>query len=101
MSWTPTTAVIKGGKYNTLKVVASGDFFSFSINGHQVWSGFDNTIAFGKVGISYYTTPGATSTMDVDWAKLTTVGGARLAADPPAEVGTALPGGSITEAPAS
>lgn len=99
VNWTLTPAVIKGGKYNTLKVVASGNFFSYSINGRQVWSGFDNEIAFGKVGISYYTTVGATSQMDVDWAKLQTIAG-RVAADPAAEVGTPVPGGSVDQAPA-
>jgi hypothetical protein len=64
-----------------------------------VWSGFDSEIAFGKVGISYYTTVGATSTMDVDWAKLQTLSN-RLAADPAAEIGTPVPGGSMEQSPA-
>lgn len=93
--WSASGAIVAGG-WNTLKVVAVGTSLKFYINGVLVWSGADDSLAVGQVGIGYYRNSAA-GLLDVDWAKGTNAALVDSAQDeqpaPSVEVG----GGSINE----
>jgi subtilisin family serine protease len=70
--WTETPAINQGGTWNTVRVIAVGNKFSFYINDTLVWSGTDSQIASGRVGLGMYRN--LTSIPDifqVDWVTLT------------------------------
>lgn len=70
--WTTTAAVNQGDAWNTLRVVANGNSFSFYINGTLVWAGTDSTYSTGRVGVGMYRTETDTNDeITVDWATLT------------------------------
>lgn len=56
-SWTSSSAIVQGGSWNTLKVVAVGTDYRFYINGVAVWSGSEPGVAatVGQVGVAMYT----------------------------------------------
>lgn len=66
-AWSASGAVIPYG-WNTLKVTAVGTSLKFYINGVLVWSGADDSLVVGQLGIGYYRNS-ATGVLDVDWAK--------------------------------
>ena len=51
--WTSSSAIVKGGT-NTVLACAMGNRLSFYINGKLVWTGEDNTIKNGKIGVAGY-----------------------------------------------
>ena len=51
--WTSSSAIVKGGT-NTVLACAMGSRLSFYINGKLVWTGEDNTIKNGKIGVAGY-----------------------------------------------
>ena len=51
--WTTSSAIVKGGT-NTVLACAMGNRLSFYINGKLVWTGEDNTIKNGKIGVAGY-----------------------------------------------
>src|SRR5205085_1995694 len=53
-SWAPSSAIVQGANWNTLRVKASGGTFSFYINGTLVWSGDDPSLSAGRVGFGFY-----------------------------------------------
>jgi len=74
--WSYSSAINQGDAWNTLRVVASGAHMEFYINGTEVWSGTDSSLAFGRVGIGMYRHAASTGDrLDVDWAVLSTLGG--------------------------
>lgn len=95
-SWA-TCGALKNG-WNKLTVVAVGKTIKFTINGVFVWSGSDDTLRVGKVGVGFYrdnTDPGKLS---VDWATIQTTPTASatsdaLPGDGPAQPQTVLAGG--------
>jgi hypothetical protein len=66
-AWSASGAVVPNG-WNTLKVIVVGSSLKFYINGVLVWSGADDTLVVGQLGIGYYRNS-ATGMLDVDWAK--------------------------------
>jgi len=69
--WAPTSAIIQGDAWNTLRVVANGTSLSLYINGILVWSGADGTFASGRAGVASYTDASTGSQVWVDYAVLT------------------------------
>ena len=70
--WTYTSAINKGGAWNTLRVVANGSNLYFYINGTLVWSGSDTSLSSGRVGIEMYSDGTSGDQLWADWAVLTT-----------------------------
>ncbi|MEI7848305.1 MAG: C1 family peptidase [Chloroflexota bacterium] len=67
-TWTPSSAILKNG-WNTLKVVADGNYLRYYINNVLVWSGTDTVLKTGQVGL--WMVRGTTAEkFDVDWATL-------------------------------
>ncbi len=95
--WTYSSA-IDDLIWKKLKVTAVGNRMTFSINGRQVWSGYDYSFTAGQVGIGFYSAAGYWSTMRIDSANLQTLAG-KVADDPAADVGKTVRGGSPTVAP--
>jgi hypothetical protein len=90
--WTLHAAVVVGG-WNTLKVVAVGNFLRFYINGTKVWQGTNNALKVGRVGITMFRQAGTTSNdLRVDSAKLTNTPTADISYDGPVVPGTAQVG---------
>ncbi len=71
--WKPSTAIIQGQSWNILRVTANFNVLSFYINGTMVWTGQDNSLASGRVGLGTASKIGTEGEiLYVDWAKLTT-----------------------------
>ncbi|MEI7848670.1 MAG: C1 family peptidase [Chloroflexota bacterium] len=66
--WTYSSTILKND-WNILKVIADGSQFQFLINGTQVWSGKDASLATGQVGIWTYSSA-VQEKLEVDWATL-------------------------------
>jgi hypothetical protein len=49
--WTSDSAILKGNASNTLRIVAKGSNFTFFVNGKQVGTFTDNSLAAGTVGV--------------------------------------------------
>lgn len=106
--WTPSDAIMKGNRFNELRVRAKGEQLSFRINGVRVWHGTDSSLKTGRVGVGFYNHPDSTGNeLRVDWAILETfVDEPSQAADEPAEmrmdqndVRPQLDGGTADESP--
>lgn len=99
VDWT-YAGVIRNQIWKTVKVVAQGPYFSWSVNGRTLWSGYDYNQSVGQVGYSFYTASGYWSTMRLDSASLQTLGAReKVTLDPPAELGARVKGGSLKRAP--
>lgn len=97
--WTYSSA-IDDLIWKKLKVVANGPRLTFSINGRQVWSGYDYSFSAGQVGVTFYSETGYWSTMRIDSASLQTLySNAKVKDDPAAPLGKTVPGGSPMVAP--
>ena len=59
-SWTPSPSITTGT--NTLTAVAEGSLLKFFINGTLVWTGSDNALISGDIGLGGYTEPGGYET---------------------------------------
>ncbi len=69
--WTASPHIKKGTNWNTLRAVAKGNKLTLYINGKQVWSGRDNSLKSGWVGVSLAgPSLSETEKLQVDWAKL-------------------------------
>ncbi len=78
--WASTPAIYQGNTWNTLKVIANGNDFSFYINGTLVWSGSDSSHTSGRVGVGMYKDGSSSGDhLWVDWATLTPTSGAAAA----------------------
>jgi hypothetical protein len=76
---TPSPAIVTGGDWNILRVVASGNSLSFYINNTLVWSGTDSELSSGRVGLGMYRDLlSLIDNFQVDWAKLTPIGSSIL-----------------------
>lgn len=53
LDWT-TIVGINANDWNTLRVIADENSFEFYVNGSLVWSGSDDTLKTGRVGIATY-----------------------------------------------
>jgi hypothetical protein len=72
--WTESSAIIQGGNFNVLKVIADGSNLYFYINGTLVWSGSDYSLSSGRVGLGMYRDTDTTGNQfQADWARLTTL----------------------------
>jgi hypothetical protein len=70
--WFPSPAINTGNAWNTLRVVAEGSNLFFFINDDLVWSGSDNSLSSGQVGITMYRDASSSGNeLQVDWATLT------------------------------
>lgn len=97
--WT-YAGVIRTQLWKTVKVVSQNGYFSFSINGRTVWSGYDYSRSSGQVGYAFYTATNYWSTMRLDSASLQTLASnAKVTLDPPAQLGATVAGGSLTRSP--
>jgi hypothetical protein len=76
-SWTYTSA-LKPYDWNVLRVVASGSYFYFYINGTLVCAFYDSTRTTGYVGMQMFKEYGITTQFQVDWATLGAVNAAML-----------------------
>jgi len=66
---TPAPNPILLNNWNILKVVANGSSLKFYINDKLLWSGTDESLSNGTVGIGF-TWTGSASTLEVDWVKI-------------------------------
>lgn len=90
--WTASPAINTGSDWNTLRVVADGTYMEFYINDVKVWSGWDGSLSYGRVGLGMYRS--ATSTGDefrVDWATLSPLGTTVQRGHEPQEPTVAVP----------
>jgi hypothetical protein len=70
-NWTDSPAINTGEQENTLRVVASGSNFHFSVNNTLVWYGSDTSYSAGRVGLAMYRTSASVDDQfSVDWATL-------------------------------
>jgi peptidyl-Asp metalloendopeptidase len=70
-NYTPSPAILTGGSWNLLRIVASGPSLTFYVNGTPVWSGTDGLYPRGRVGLAAYRTAVATyDQLWVNWATL-------------------------------
>ena len=74
--WAYSSAINSGDAWNTLRVAADGVYLEFYINGTNVWSGTDSSLASGRVGVGLSRSTDSTGDrLEVDWATLSTLGG--------------------------
>ncbi len=101
LSWRSCSALKQN--WNTLKVVAVGKEIKFIINGTLVWTGSDDTLRVGEVGIGFYRDGEDPGKLSADWAKIKTTPTANVTADQRAtEIATQsepTEGGSFNMAP--
>jgi hypothetical protein len=72
IDWTFSSAINQGSVWNVLKVTASGNQLSYTINGTLVWQGTDISLSSGRVGFGMYVpSDGVNDNLQVDWATLT------------------------------
>jgi peptidyl-Asp metalloendopeptidase len=70
-NYTPSPAIVTGGDWNRLRVLASGSSMTFYVNGTPVWSGADGLYPRGRVGLaSYRTLAAGYDQLWVNWATL-------------------------------
>jgi hypothetical protein len=70
-NWTYSSAIQTGYAWNELRVYAKGTYFEFYINGTLVWSGNDNSLSSGRVGLGMFRSNTHEATQFfVDWATL-------------------------------
>ncbi len=97
--WT-YASVIGTQLWKTMKVVAQGGSFTFSLNGRTVWSGRDSMFTSGQVGIGFYTSSPYWSLLRVDSATMQTLAAdAKVTPDPAAVLGKTVKGGTPFVAP--
>ena len=70
-NWTFSPALQQDDTWNTLRLIANGNTFSFEVNGTAIWSEIDNEYRTGRVGLTFYRT--ADSTGDIFWADWATL----------------------------
>ena len=58
-------------------MVATDDFFAFSVNGSPAMEFRDTTVASGAVGVGFYVEPGKRGSLAIDEAELGSVKTAR------------------------
>jgi peptidase C39-like protein len=71
-SWTFSSAIIQGGAWNILRVIAQGNNLYFYINGNLVWYGIDSSLPTGRVGFEMFDVDTGDQ-LWIDWATLSTV----------------------------
>jgi hypothetical protein len=72
--WTSSSAINQGDAWNVLRVIASGEYLYYYINGTLVWWGSDYSLSSGRVGIGMYRSTESTGDqLWVDWATLSSL----------------------------
>ncbi len=92
-AWTASGAIVPNG-WNTLKVIVVGSSLKFYINNVLVWSGSDDSLIIGQLGIGFYR-DSASGTLSVDWAKASNAALLDSAPDAQAAPGVEVGGGTI------
>ncbi len=97
---TATGVIHKGAAWNTLKVIAIGSSLKFFINGTHVWTGSNNLLPSGTVGVDFFRDNISTGNkLYVDSATMSTTATSAPNLSELAVPSVTIPGGDMTHSP--